>query len=154
MRKITMLIIALTFSEFVHSQDTTSFNFTFNHLTLAVKDLDRSVEFYKKVLLLVEINNRAKVQGIRWLSLDGDKQLHISSIGNENILIDTSIHFALATKNFEAFIKRLKGRKIPFTDSDGNQNIFSIRADGVKQIYFQDPDGYWIEVNNIGQKKN
>jgi hypothetical protein len=21
-------------------------------------------------------------------------------------------------------------------------------ADGVKQIYFQGPDGYWIEVNN------
>ena len=23
-----------------------------------------------------------------------------------------------------------------------------IRNDGVLQVYFQDPDGYWIEVNN------
>ena len=23
-----------------------------------------------------------------------------------------------------------------------------IRPDGVKQIYFQDPDGYWIEVDD------
>jgi len=24
----------------------------------------------------------------------------------------------------------------------------SARPDGIKQIYFQDPDGYWIEVND------
>jgi len=23
-----------------------------------------------------------------------------------------------------------------------------IRKDGIRQIYFQDPDGYWIEVND------
>jgi lactoylglutathione lyase len=23
-----------------------------------------------------------------------------------------------------------------------------LRPDGVRQIYFQDPDGYWIEVND------
>jgi lactoylglutathione lyase len=31
-------------------------------------------------------------------------------------------------------------------------NKINIRADGVKQIFFQDPDGYWIEVNSIGLK--
>jgi catechol-2,3-dioxygenase len=23
-----------------------------------------------------------------------------------------------------------------------------VRPDGVKQIYFQDPEGYWIEIND------
>jgi len=23
-----------------------------------------------------------------------------------------------------------------------------VRPDGVRQIYFQDPDGYWLEVND------
>ena len=27
----------------------------------------------------------------------------------------------------------------------------NIRADGIKQIFFQDPDGYWIEVNSVGK---
>lgn len=27
-----------------------------------------------------------------------------------------------------------------------------MRADGIKQVYFQDPDGYRIEVNSVAQK--
>ncbi len=153
MKKIILLIIALAFIGLLNAQNTTVFNLTFNHLALLVKDPDRSVEFYKKVLKLNEINNRAKITGMRWLSLGGNMELHLISIGNKNIIIDTAIHFALATRNFDAFVKRMKEMNVPFGDTDGKPNIFNIRADGVKQIYFQDPDGYWIEVNNIGGKK-
>ena len=31
----------------------------------------------------------------------------------------------------------------------GDENKIQIRNDGYKQIFFQDPQGYWIEVNNI-----
>jgi len=116
--------------------------------------VERSVEFYKKILTLKEITHRAKSTEMRWLSLGGDMELHLISIGNKNIIIDTAIHFALATRNFDAFIKRMNEMNILFEDSDGKPNTFNIRPDGVKQIYFQDPDGYWIEVNNIEQKKN
>lgn len=154
MKKITLLIIALVFAVFLKAQDTPTFNLTFNHLALYVKDVERSVEFYKKILTLKEITNRAKATDMRWLSLGGDMELHLISIGNKNIIIDTAIHFALATRNFDAFVKRMNEMNIPFEDTDGKPNTFNIRADGVKQIYFQDPDGYWIEVNNIGQRKN
>ena len=34
----------------------------------------------------------------------------------------------------------------------GNWNIsaksIQLRPDGIKQIYLQDPDGYWIEIND------
>lgn len=150
MRKIALLILAISSAASIQAQDTTSFRFEFNHLTLIVKDVNRSIEFYKKVLLLDEIDNRAKENDMKWLSMGGIKELHLSSIGSENVVIDTSIHFALATNNFDGFIKRLQGRNIPFTDSDGHPGVFSKRADGVKQLYLQDPDGYWIEVNNIG----
>ena len=153
MKKIILLNIALAFFGLLSAQNTIDFKMTFNHLTLLVKDPDRSVGFYKKVLKLNEINNRAKVTEMRWLSLGGNLELHLISIGNKNIIIDTAIHFALATQKFDAFIKRMKQMNVPFVDTDGKPNIFNIRADGVKQIYFQDPDGYWIEVNNIGEKK-
>jgi len=38
--------------------------------------------------------------------------------------------------------------KIAYSDWQGKPNTINARADGIKQIYLQDPDGYWIEVNN------
>jgi lactoylglutathione lyase len=38
--------------------------------------------------------------------------------------------------------------KIPFSNVAGEMNTFTLRVDGVKQIYFQDPDNFWIEINN------
>ena len=154
MKQITLLIIAFVFTGFIKAQDTPTFNLKFNHLALYVKDVKRSVEFYKKIVTLKQITNRARASGMRWLSLGGDMELHLISIGNKNIIIDTAIHFAFATLNFDAFVRRMHAMNIPFVDTDGKPNTFNIRADGVKQIYFQDPDGYWIEVNNAGHKKS
>jgi len=41
---------------------------TFNHLALSVKDVNRSAEFYRNVLGLTEIANRARLDGVRWFS--------------------------------------------------------------------------------------
>jgi len=152
MRKITFLIIALSFTFFVQAQDTTSFNFTFNHLALSVKDVDRSADFYKKVLNLKEITNRTKMDGIRWFSLGESKELHLISIIKDNVTINKAVHLALTTSNFDNFIKTLERTNIVYSDWTGTPHKINIRADGIKQIYFQDPDGYWIEVNSVGQK--
>lgn len=149
MRKITLLILSITIASFLRAQD----NPTFNHLALYVKDLERSVEFYKKILLLKEIPNPVKTADMRWLSLGKNMELHLISMGNNTIQIDTVIHFALAVQNFDKFIKRMTEMNIPFEDTDGKPNTFNIRADGIKQIYFKDPDGYWVEINNSVQKK-
>ena len=45
-------------------------------------------------------------------------------------------------------MKFLKDNNIPFENGKGEKNTITNRPDGVKQIYFQDPDGYWIEVND------
>jgi lactoylglutathione lyase len=42
----------------------------------------------------------------------------------------------------------LKKANIPFEDWAGKSGAITLRVDGVKQIYFQDPDGYWIEIND------
>ena len=46
------------------------------------------------------------------------------------------------------FIKVLKQNNVVFEDWQGKQNSVTLRVDGVKQIYFEDPDGYWIEIND------
>jgi len=152
MKKLFLSLLLLSFSFFVQAQETASFHFSFNHLALCVKDVDRSVEFYKKVLSLQEITNRTKVDGIRWMSLGEGKELHLISIIKEPFTINKAIHLGLSTPDFDAFISKLDELSIPYSDWPGAAHTITTRADGVKQIYFQDPDGYWIEVNNTGQK--
>ena len=148
LKKFLLFITVFAFANLVHAQDNTTFNFNFNHMALSVKDPDASVEFYKKVLQLKEIDNRSAIEGIRWLSLGEDKELHLISILKENVSINKAVHLALTTKNFDEFVKRLEDLKVPYSDWLGAPNTVNKRADGVKQIYFQDPDGYWIEINN------
>ena len=38
--------------------------------------------------------------------------------------------------------------KAEYGDFAGTPGVFQTRPDGVKQVYFQDPDEYWIEVNS------
>jgi len=152
MRKISFFIIALSFICFVKGQDTTSFNLTFNHLALSVVDIDRSVDFYKHVLNLSEITNRTKTEGVRWFSLGEGKELHLISIVKEKVTINKAVHMALTTSDFDNFVMKLERENIIYSDWPGTPNKINIRPDGIKQIFFQDPNGYWIEVNSVGQK--
>jgi len=128
--------------------DKSEYTFAFNHLALSVKDVDRAAEFYKKAFNLEEITNRTKMDGIRWFSLRDRKELHLISILKDDFKINKAIHLALETSNLDSFIKKLESLKIAYSDWVENPNKVNIRADGIKQIYLQDPDGYWIEVNN------
>ena len=148
MKKISLLFLAFILSGFLQAQDAGTYNFTFNHIALSVKDVDRSADFYKKVLNLNEITNKTNVEGIRWLSLGEGKELHLISILKESVTINKALHFALTTANFESFVKILDEMEISYSDWPGTQQKINIRADGIKQIFFQDPDGYWIEIND------
>lgn len=128
-----------------------NFSFTFNHLALSVKNLDESATFYSTVLELQEITNKTKMEGIRWFSFGEGKELHLISFLKEPVTINKAVHLALSTSNFEAFVKTLEAKKIPYSDWPGIPNKVNMRADGIKQIFFQDPNGYWIEVNSVNQ---
>ena len=149
MKKITLLILAFALFGKVNAQN---INFTFNHIALSVKSLDESASFYKDVLQLQEITNKTKMEGIRWFSLGEGKELHLVSIVKEPVTINKAVHFALTTSSFNSFVKILQERYIIYSDWPGIINKITMRADGIQQIYFQDPDGYWIEVNSVGNK--
>ena len=124
--------------------------FTINHLALSVKDLETSIGFYEELFGLQEITNRTKIEGVRWLSLGEEKELHLISILKDPVTINKAVHFAFTTPDFDAFFTKLQSMKLAYSDWPGNPGKINIRADGVKQIYFQDPDGYWLEVNSVG----
>jgi lactoylglutathione lyase len=56
--------------------------------------------------------------------------------------------FCFSVTSVEDFAKRLKEADLMYEDVKGQANSVTTRADGVKQIYFKDPDGYWLEVND------
>lgn len=148
MKKIlSTLSLGLFITCMAQAQAASDFTFTFNHLALSVKDLNVTAEFYKKVFQLPEISNRTANPNIRWISLNDGKELHLIS-NPEKVTLNKSVHIAFSTANLEAFVKRLTELKIPYGDWPGTANAVTTRADGIKQIYLQDPNGYWLEVNN------
>ena len=148
MKKIIVMIMLVAHSAFLVAQNNVEFNFNFNHMALSVKDVNLAVEFYKKVFQLNEITNRSAIEGIRWISMGEGKELHLISVIKEPVTLNKAIHLSLATNKIDEFEKRLIEMQIPYSNWPGKPNTVNTRADGVKQIYFQDPDGYWIEVNN------
>ncbi len=122
--------------------------FSFNHIALSVKDVDRSVHFYQKLFAFKEIDNTASDSKTRWLLLDTQRQLHLIPRPNQKITTTKAVHFALSTNNLDAFIKQLDYLKIPYSNWRDEAYKIQVRNDGIRQVYFQDPDDYWIEVND------
>jgi len=149
MKKLSFLLIALSFSGILWAQENTSFNFRYNHLALSVKDVDRSAEFYMRVLKLPEILNRSKIEGVRWFVFSDGLELHLISAIKQEVITNKALHLALTTPNLDDFVKALNAMKIAYSDWPGNPQKVNIRADGIRQVFFQDPDGYWIEVNSV-----
>lgn len=123
------------------------FDLTFDHYTIKVKNLETSATFYKKVLGLEEIENRTRKSYIRWFSIGEGCELHIVEGDSESIKTNVGVHLALRLKKFDKFLSHLKKYNINQHNSKGIQDSITTRADGIRQVYFQDPDGYWIEVN-------
>lgn len=122
-------------------------NLEFDHYTIKVKDLENSASFYKNVLGLSEIENRTRKPYIRWFSIGNGTELHVVEGETHGIMTNVGVHLALKLDDFNGFITHLKSKNILLHNSKGRPGSITTRADGVRQVYFQDPDGYWIEVN-------
>lgn len=151
MKKIIVFLVIVLISKNTSAQKHDDFFMTVDHLALSVSDVDTSAEFYSSVLNLNEITNKTKVEGIRWFSLGDGKELHLISIVKGDIKLNKAVHFAVTTSSFDAFIKKLSAMSLEYSSWAGEKNKITIRADGVKQVYVQDPNGYWIEVNSVKQ---
>jgi len=152
MRKLFFFFLMSVLTFQLHAQASTTFNLTLNHVALSVKDVNRSASFYSDILKFQEITNRTQMPGIRWFSMGEGKELHLISTVKENVTINKAVHIALMTPDFDSFVATLDKMKVPYSDWPGTPNKINIRADGIKQIFFQDPDGYWVEVNSVNQK--
>lgn len=124
----------------------------FDHLAVMVSDLERSAKFYSEVLQLAETFDGTELAHIRWFSLGGDRQLHIIATDSFEGVLGKGVHLALTTEHFDDLVERLQGLGVAYESWPGDKGKSNVRPDGVRQIYLQDPDGYWIELNDASTR--
>ncbi len=121
-----------------------------NHIAVYVMNLPASTHFYKEVIGLEEIPEPFQDGRHTWFSIGGSAALHIIEGAPAMELHHKDSHLCFSVSSVKKFIKRLKQNDVAYESAVGQRNSVTTRPDGVKQIYFTDPDGYWIEINNAG----
>ncbi|HPI11131.1 MAG TPA: VOC family protein [Catalimonadaceae bacterium] len=122
--------------------------FQFDHIAFYVSDLEKSIRFYRELFDLKPIPNPFP-NGKAWFELGANLQLHLIENPKGVAFVPERNHISFSTITLEDFTSRLDQEGITWSDFKGNQRTIRLRPDGVQQVYFQDPDGYWIEVNDI-----
>ena len=146
MRIFCLIITTIFFMNSSAAQDN-PFNLNKDHDALLVKNLAASAAFYGEILGLEEIPNGGLPDHIRWFQLGDNIQIHL--ISSEDVTEKhKGVHMSLNTPNLPKLMEFLRSKNVKFENWPGEANTTNTRPDGIKQIYLQDPDGYWIEIND------
>lgn len=122
--------------------------FHLDHQSLLVADLERSVAFYRDVLgLHIVRSSGTPVSGI-WMGQQDGKDLFHLNVGAPTLLPKDN-HIALRTTGFDALVERFASEGVKFVDWPGKAGTVGRHPLGFRQIYIQDPDGYWVEINDV-----
>jgi lactoylglutathione lyase len=121
---------------------------TLNHIAVYVQDLQLSTHFYSNIIGLDTIPEPFHDGRHTWYKIGPQSQLHLIQGAGLQYQQNKNSHLCFSVPSVEDFVSTLKKNNIEFEDWAGEKNKITIRVDSVKQIYFKDPDGYWIEINN------
>ncbi len=143
MKKIITFLLLIT-SIHLSAQE---IDIHFDHYALLVRDLDSTVNFYQEILGLKEIEDQTQLDHIRWFSMGGKTELHLIEQKDFKVSDVIGVHLALRVSDLNAFMKKLSDHQIFFKNWFGLPGRTNTRPDGIRQVYLQDPNGYWIEVN-------
>ncbi len=115
-----------------------------NHVALHVADLEASIAFYRDQLELEQIPRPAFTFPGAWFRLGVNQELHLID-GRVTPVQGGSrgTHFALQVANIDEAEALLQRNAIPYRPRKR-------RPDGPWQIFLADPDGYMIELTDLG----
>lgn len=121
---------------------------TLNHIALYVVDLKKSTDFYKNIIQLDTIPEPFHDGKHTWFTIGPISHLHLIEGSMGYFSHDKHNHICFTVTSVPDFIIKLKKYNIAYENLPGQKMQVTIRTDGVNQIYFKDPDGYWIEIND------
>jgi lactoylglutathione lyase len=144
-RIVLLLVFLFTSGQIIQAQTGKA---SLNHIALHVFDLGKSGRFYSETIGLDTIPEPFHDGNHIWFSIGYKSHLHLIGGAKPAIDRDKNTHLCFTVPSVEKFLERLKKINWPYEDWAGELGKVTNRVDGVKQVYFRDPDGYWIEVND------
>ena len=119
-----------------------------SHIALHVRDLQKSTSFYKEIMQLTSIPEPFNTGNHSWFQIGERCQLHLIAGAKDDVTLHINNHISFSTHSVDDFAKRLNAAGVSYYDPFEKRGVVYVRPDSIKQIFFQDPDGYWLEMNN------
>lgn len=111
-----------------------------NHAAIHVAEVEKSVDFYQRVLLLEALPRPAFDFPGAWFRVGTQQELHL--LGDRELPVHShnrGTHFALLVDDIDAWEVHLRTEGAHFAPKKS-------RPDGAYQIFLQDPDGHIVEL--------
>ena len=119
-----------------------------NHIAVYVVNLQVSTAFYHDIIGLDTIPEPFHDGRHTWFSIGPQSHLHIISGAVAPTTHNKNTHLCFSVSSVDDFTTALNKNNIEYENWAGEKKSITNRVDGVKQIWFKDPDGYWIEIND------
>ena len=145
---IMLSVLFLLTGNQIFSQQNTMSKASLNHIALYITDLKISTSFYQNIIGLDTIPEPFHDGRHTWFSIGPKSHLHLIQGATKKTEREKSTHICFTVSSVDAFTAILKKNNVEFENLAGEKNMITNRVDGVKQIYFKDPDGFWIEIND------
>lgn len=150
--KLGILSLAFILPSLCHAQTGTDVKPVVDHIAICVRDLKKSTAFYTDVMHLQKVPNPFADTVHQWYSLGNHVKMHAIQ-GDCTGQHGKAEHLCFTVSSVKEFAKKLDELNIPYSNWKGDSKEPTLRQDGVLQLYFQDPDGYWIEINSPAKGK-
>ena len=114
----------------------------FNHTIVHARDAERSARFLSELLALpspARVGPFVAVSTANGVSLD--------FIGSEEEIEPRHYAFSVAEREFDDIFARIRERELPYWADPGKSQPGQINhRKGGRGVYFEDPDGHFLEI--------
>ena len=146
--KLSIALVVTIISMNVISAEAQNGKPVINHIAVYVYNLAQSTHFYRDIIGLDTIPEPFYDGKHTWLNIGDNAALHLIEGAGSITAHDKNSHICFSVKDLKMFMDLLDKNNVEYGNWAGQKQTFTLRPDGVKQIYFKDPDGYWLEVND------
>ena len=145
-----LLVSAVMFacSPLIAQQSGNKMKPTLNHIAMYVVDLKKSTDFYMNIVQLDTIPEPFHDGKHTWFSIGPLSHLHLIQGAAAYTDHEKNSHLCFTVPSVPEFIKVLEKNSVEYENWAGEKFKVTKRVDNVYQIYFKDPDGYWLEIND------
>lgn len=123
-------------------------SFRLDHAALRVRDIAVATQFYVDVFGWPIVRTSGNPVTGQWLGIGGSDTLHLNQGDMSGTAMTKDNHLAVRVDGFDDFLARLKSIGVTYCDWPGKAWSIGQHPAGFRQVYIQDTDGYWIEIND------